>query len=243
VKIKRTDAIRAIFPAHTDCGGQKSPSFMVDRLLVAAMASGIVTALLAVGACSTPTKPTCMYTLSTGTQIEGSAGGGSFPVTVTTASGCTWSGASNASWIHAQALTSGTGTGVFTFTVDTNPGSARTGALLIAGATVTFIQAPATYTLNATLAQGLNLSGPYAATPTAPNGFSCSMSQSQQSVTCAPVSYTAGTSVPILVTVTIPSFANEAPILSASGCDSVTTNTCTVVMNANRTVTIRAGQL
>jgi hypothetical protein len=99
------------------------------------------------------------------------------------------------------------------------------------------------YTLDATLAQGLNLSGPHAATLTGPNGFSCSMSQSQASVTCAPVSYTAGTSVQILVTVTIPSFANDAPILSAVGGDSVTVNTCTVLMNANRAVTIRAGQL
>ncbi len=99
------------------------------------------------------------------------------------------------------------------------------------------------YTLNATLAQGLNISGPYAATLTGPNGFSCSLSQSQQSVTCAPASFTAGTSVQILVTVTIPSFANAAPILSAVGCDSVTVNTCTVLMNASRSVTIRAGKL
>lgn len=99
------------------------------------------------------------------------------------------------------------------------------------------------YTLNATFAQGLNISGPYAATLTGPNGFSCSMSQSQQSVTCTPASFTAGTSVQILVTVTIPSFANAAPILSAVGCDSVTNDSCIVLMNANRAVTIRAGQL
>jgi hypothetical protein len=99
------------------------------------------------------------------------------------------------------------------------------------------------YTLNATLAQGYESSGPYAATLTGPNGFSCSMSQSQKSVTCTPASFTAGTRVQILVTVTVPSFANDAPILSAVGCDSVTVNTCTVLMNADRAVTIRAGQL
>jgi hypothetical protein len=69
------------------------------------------------------------------------------------------------------------------------------------------------------------------------------MSQAQQSVTCTPASFTAGTSVQLLVTVTIPSFANAAPILSAAGCDSVTNDSCIVLMNANRAVTIRAGQL
>ena len=120
--------------------------------------------------------------------------------------------------------------------------SAIVGALLAIACSSPAEPTPS-YTLNATLAQGYYSSGPYAATLTGPNGFSCSMSQVQQSVTCTPMSYTAGTSVSILVTVTVPSFANGAPILSAVGCDSVTVNTCTVLMNADRTVTIRAGQL
>jgi hypothetical protein len=115
--------------------------------------------------------------------------------------------------------------------------------MLAVGACSSPSQPTRTYTLNATLAQGVHLSGPYGATMTGPNGFSCSMSPIQESVTCAPVSYPLGTSVALVVTITIPSFANEAPIYSASGCDSLTKDTCTILMNANRTVTIRAGWL
>jgi hypothetical protein len=60
------------------------------------------------------------------------------------------------------------------------------GALLLGGACSSPEGPSRTYTLSATLAHGYEISGPYAATLTGPNGFSCSMSQSQQSVTCAP---------------------------------------------------------
>ena len=102
---------------------------------------------------------------------------------------------------------------------------------------------PVMYTLSVTLAQGHELSGPYAATLSGPNGFACVMSQSQNSVTCPAASFPAGTLVPIVVTITVPAFANDVPIWATSGCDSVNSgrNTCTVTMNANRTVTIQAG--
>ena len=99
-----------------------------------------------------------------------------------------------------------------------------------------------TYTLSVTLAQGLHLSGPYAATLSGPNGFACVMSQSQESVNCPVTSFPSGTEVPIVVTITVPAFANDLPIWATSGCDSTTRNTCTVLMNANRAVTIKAGQ-
>jgi len=101
---------------------------------------------------------------------------------------------------------------------------------------------PGMYTLSVTLAQGHHLSGPYAATLSGPNGFACVMSQSQESVTCPVTLFPSGTVVPIVVTITAPAFANDAPIWATSGCDSTTTNTCTVLMNANRTVTIEAGR-
>ena len=213
------------------------------RLAAAGGVSTVVGMLLAV-ACHSPSEPACSYTLSTGSTVEGPAGGGSFPVTVTTGSGCAWSAVGYASWIHAQAPTSGTGTGVFTFTVDANTGAPRSGTLVIAGTTVMFNQAAGTtFTLSAVLAQGHHLSGPYAATLTGPGGFSCSLRQDQETVDCPPVLYVAGTSVPLVVTITIPSFANADPIWSTSGCDSVTINTCTVLMTGNRNVTIRAGKL
>jgi hypothetical protein len=215
------------------------------RLITAAAFSGVVSTMLAVGACHSPSQPTCTYTLSTGATIGTPPSGGSFPVVVTTASGCTWTAASNTSWVHAQTPTSGTGTGTVTFTVDPNVAPMRTGTLTIAGTTVTVTQpqATVTFTLNAALVQGKHLSGPYAATITGPLGFRCSLGQLQESVTCPPVSYPAGTSVALLVTITIPDFANDSPIYSTSGCDSTTKNTCTVLMDANRTVTIRAGWL
>jgi Putative binding domain, N-terminal len=213
------------------------------RLFNATAVSGIVSLMLGVGACSSPSQPTCTYALATGTTVAADATGGSFPVVVTTGSGCTWSAASNVSWVHVQTPTSVTGTGTVTFAVDPNVDPARTGTLTVAGTSVTVTQPQAAgiFVLNATLAQGLHLSGPYAATMTGPGGFSCSLTG--ESVTCAPVSYPAGTSVTLLVTITSPSFANEWPIYTTSGCDSTTKNSCTVLMNANRSVTIRAGSL
>jgi len=99
------------------------------------------------------------------------------------------------------------------------------------------------YTLSVTLAQGHELSGPYVATLSGPNGFACVMNQGQKSVSCPVASFTSGTVVPIVVTITVPAVANDVPIWATSGCDSVndSRNTCTVLMNSNKTVTIQAG--
>jgi hypothetical protein len=86
------------------------------------------------------TTPTCSYSLSIGTTIDGYPGGGLFPVTVTTMAGCAWSVSTTTSWVHVPAPPSGTGTGSFTFTVDANSGAARTGTLSIAGKMITFNQ-------------------------------------------------------------------------------------------------------
>lgn len=98
------------------------------------------------------------------------------------------------------------------------------------------------FTLSVTLAQGHHQSGPYAATLSGPGGFTCYMSQSQDNVGCLARSFPAGTSVPIVVTIMAPPLANNSPIWETSGCDSTTWNTCTVLMNANRVVTIKAGR-
>jgi hypothetical protein len=82
----------------------------------------------------------CGYTLSIGTTIDGYPNGGSFPVTVTAPSGCSWSASTTAAWIHMPAQTSGNGNGSVTFTVDANAGTPRTGTVNIAGNIVTFNQ-------------------------------------------------------------------------------------------------------
>lgn len=92
-----------------------------------------------------PTAPppppiSCTFTLSVGATIDGYPNGGSFPVTVTTSTGCAWTAASAASWIHVIGQ-GGTGTGTVTLNEDANDsGATRTGVVTIAGRTITFNQ-------------------------------------------------------------------------------------------------------
>ena len=63
--------------------------------------------------------------------------GGSNSVTVTTASHCTWSAASDRGWMTISSGASGTGNGAVTVNVTANPTDAvRTGTLTIAGQSV-----------------------------------------------------------------------------------------------------------
>ena len=103
-------------------------------------------------------------------------------------------------------------------------------------------QAQAMYTLAVTLDQGYHLGGPFAANLSGPNGFTCYMSQSQVNVTCPVVSYSAGTNVQITLTISTPATANGWPIYETVGCDVTTMSTCSVRMNENRTVLIKAGR-
>jgi len=62
-------------------------------------------------------------------------------VNVTTAAACTWTAASNASWLTITAGASGTGNGTVRFDVaQNNTGSDRVGTLTIAGLTFTVDQ-------------------------------------------------------------------------------------------------------
>ena len=135
-------------------------------------------------------------------------------------------------------------TTVSSVNVEANAGSAGAGAVTPAATPVAVGQPalPAMYTLTVTLSQGHHLSGPYAANLSGPNGFTCYMSQSQDNVSCLAVSYPAGTTVPIVVTISAPALANDWPVYETVGCDVTSMNTCTVLMNANKTVTIRAGR-
>jgi len=99
------------------------------------------------------------------------------------------------------------------------------------------------YKLDVTLAQGHHLSGPYAALLTGPNGFTCALRQDQESVSCPAAWFTSGTAVSLLLTITVPEFANSDPFWATAGCDALTVNTCTVMMNTGRSVTIWAGKL
>lgn len=91
---------------------------------------------------------TCTYNLSATSAAVGSGiGGGSFNVIA--ASGCTWSATANDSWIHISSGSSGNGNGTVTFSVDANPGVARSGTITAAGLAFTVNQAgTCSYTLS-----------------------------------------------------------------------------------------------
>ena len=87
----------------------------------------------------------CTYTLNPTSSGTVASGGGSGSFIVTTGSSCTWAPATTSSWIH---VTSGTGPGpaTVTYTVDVNPGSARTGSITVGGQTYGVSQAASTGT-------------------------------------------------------------------------------------------------
>jgi pimeloyl-ACP methyl ester carboxylesterase len=76
----------------------------------------------------------CTYTLSP-TSVTEAASGGKGTFTVTTAAGCVWSVASNASWLTFTPA-NGTGSGTITYTIAANTGGARVGSLTVAGIAV-----------------------------------------------------------------------------------------------------------
>lgn len=86
-----------------------------------------------------PTEPTpqpCTYTLSPSSLSFG-ASGGSSSVTITTASHCTWTAASDREWMAIAGGANGTGNGVVNVSVTANQSEAsRTGTLTIAGQSV-----------------------------------------------------------------------------------------------------------
>ncbi|HMJ92110.1 MAG TPA: BACON domain-containing carbohydrate-binding protein, partial [Candidatus Acidoferrum sp.] len=86
------------------------------------------------------TGASCQFTLGTNAVFHSfAAGGGS--IAVATASGCVWPVSTATPWINIP-VTSGTNTGVLSYTVNTNPTIlVRTGYVTIAGQTVTVVQA------------------------------------------------------------------------------------------------------
>lgn len=86
----------------------------------------------------------CTYSLSPMSQSVPAAGG-TGSVTMSTAAGCAWSSFTSTPWITLTGATSDAGNGTLTFTVAPNTTTAqRTGAIMIAGQTVSVTQAAAT---------------------------------------------------------------------------------------------------
>jgi hypothetical protein len=92
------------------------------------------------GATLTVTQATgCSYSIAPGAQTLPAAGGNG-TVNVTAPAACAWTAASTVPWARVTAGASGTGGGAVTFTADPNTGPARTGAFTIAGQPFTLTQ-------------------------------------------------------------------------------------------------------
>ena len=86
----------------------------------------------------------CTYSVSPISQSV-PAEGGTGSVTMTTAAGCAWSSFTSTPWITLTGATSDAGNGTLTFTVAPNTTTAqRTGAIMLAGQTVSVTQAAST---------------------------------------------------------------------------------------------------
>jgi hypothetical protein len=83
---------------------------------------------------------TCVYTINPTSDSVSKDGGGESPITVSAATGCTWTATSNDVWITVTSGASGSGNGTVTFKVDKNNGAARTGTLTVAGKVFTVTQ-------------------------------------------------------------------------------------------------------
>lgn len=90
----------------------------------------------------------CTYSIAPTTQAL-APGGGSGTTTVSTATGCAWTAASNAGWISLTSGATGSGNGTVGYAATANTTvSSRTGTLTIAGQTLTVTQAACSYTVS-----------------------------------------------------------------------------------------------
>jgi len=81
---------------------------------------------------------TCTYAIDPVTASKPVSGGGGI-IRLTTEDGCPWTASNQVDWISV-APTDGTGSKVIGFTVDDNPGPARTGDVIVAGLVFTVVQ-------------------------------------------------------------------------------------------------------
>jgi len=91
----------------------------------------------------------CSYSVTPTTVSINAAGGAGTPISVSAASGCTWTATESAGWITILTGATGNGNGSVTYTVQANTGGARMATLTVAGQSVTISQsAPCNYSLS-----------------------------------------------------------------------------------------------
>ena len=92
----------------------------------------------------------CTYSIAPTSQAL-AAGGAAGTATVSSASGCAWTAASNAGWISVTSGATGSGNGTVNYAATANTtASSRSGTLTIAGQTLTVTQAACSYTVSPT---------------------------------------------------------------------------------------------
>jgi hypothetical protein len=94
----------------------------------------------------------CTYVLSP-TSATFTASGGTGKATLTTATGCTWTAGSGATWLTLAAPTSGSGPATITYAAAANTGLQRSANLTIGGSTLMVTEAAATATATPPVAQ------------------------------------------------------------------------------------------
>jgi hypothetical protein len=130
----------------------------------------------------------CGYTLSIPAQSFTSAGGEG-GVSITTAGGCGWTASSNSEWITINANSNHDGSASISYTVAANTGTARVGALIIAGQSFVVTQAAASgcgaAAIHPTIRPFGSAGGNGQLTVVAPNGCSWSVASNNSWLTLA----------------------------------------------------------
>ena len=135
-------------------------------------ASYVGTATHTASSATASSTATCSFDVTPGTLSFGAAEGSS-TASVATASGCTWTGSSDAAFAQVTAGATGIGSGMVTYQVAVNPAATtRTATLTIAGHAFTLTQAGATCTssLDPASASFLSAGGNGSVTVTTPAG-------------------------------------------------------------------------
>ena len=187
--------------------------------------------LTVAGQTVTVSQPTasCSYSVNPSTVAIPATGSTGTSVSVMTSAACAWSASTNASWISIASAPTGSGNGTVTIVVAANSAEMRSGALTIAGKTVTVNQAaaPCTFSVSPTTLSavaGGGATGPVTVTATAGCAWTATSNVSWLSVT-------AGASGSGNGTVSINAAANTS---------TARTGTLTV---ANQTVTVNQAGL
>ncbi|HEY3742598.1 MAG TPA: putative Ig domain-containing protein [Bryobacteraceae bacterium] len=176
----------------------------------------------------TPGTP-CTYALTPQGQSFSGAGGTGM-VSLTTANGCPWAAASNASWVVLTGYVAGSGNSNLGFAVATNSGPARTAAITVGSQVFTISQAAAGASTPLTILTSSPLTGGSASSP-----YSL---QFQVTGGTPPYRWT-GSSLPNGLTMSTSGLLSGAPTSAGTYTSSVTvTDAMGVVATQSYTLTV-----